>query len=202
MVWLRRQTSKLLTTKRSIIMATQQRERNTFGSRSTFGESAKEAAEKSGELPKETVHKAGDLAKDAAAKAGEAVKETASRAGEMAQDLASRAGEAVKDAASTVAQKTGDAASFVVHKADDATAAVGQNVKSLAGTIREKGPHEGVLGRADAVVADSLESCGRELERGVTGMASDVTDTIRRHPVPAVLIGVGLGFLIARTFAK
>ena len=183
-------------------MATQQRERNMFGSRSNLGESAQEAAEQSGEMAKEKTHTAGEMAKDAAAKAGEVVKETASRAGEVAQDLASRAGEAVKDAASTVAQKTSDAASLVVQKADDATAAVGHNVKSLAGTIREKGPHEGVLGRADAAVANSLESCGRELERGVTGMASDLTETIRRHPVPAVLIGIGLGFMIARTFAK
>ena len=183
-------------------MATQQRERNMFGSRSNLGESAQEAAEQSGEMAKEKTHTAGEMAKDAAAKAGEVVKETASRAGEVAQDLASRAGEAVKDAASTVAQKTSDAASFMVQKADDATAAVGHNVKSLAGTIREKGPHEGVLSRADAVVANSLESCGRELERGVTGMASDLTETIRRHPVPAVLIGIGVGFLIARAFAK
>lgn len=194
-------------------MATQQKERNAFGNRGTFGEGAKDTAEKAGEMAqdaatragdaaKDTAHKAGDMAKDAAGRVGDVAKDTASRAGEMVQDAAGRAGEFVRDAASNVAHRTSDAASYVAQKAEDATVAAGQNVKSFAGTIRDKGPHEGILGRADAAVADSLESCGREMEQGLSGMASDLTSTIRRHPVPAVLIGIGLGFLIARTLSS
>lgn len=183
-------------------MTTQQKERNAFGTRGGFGDAAKDTAQKAGELAKDTANKAGEAIKDTASKAGEAIKDTASKAGDMAHDLASRTGDAVKEAASTVATKTSDAASFVVHKADDASAAVGHNVKNLAETIREKGPHDGLMGRADAAVAASLEACGSELEHGVSGMANDLTETIKRHPVPAVLIGIGLGFLIARTFAK
>jgi len=122
---------------------------------------------------------------------------------DMAKDTASKAGSFVKDAASTVASKTEDAASYVAHKAEDATSSVGSGIKNLAGTIRSNAPHEGMLGSAGTAVANTLESCGRELEEhGLSGVADDITNMVRRHPVPAVLIGIGLGFLIARTCAK
>jgi len=159
-------------------MATQQRESNTFGTGTSSVESTK------------------DKAKDAASKAGSYVKDAAS-------DAANKAGSYVKDAASTVAHKAEDAASYVAHKAEDATTSVGQNIKSLAGTIRANAPHEGMLGTAGSAVASTLESCGRELEEhGLGGVADDITSMVRRNPVPAVLIGIGLGFLLARTFAK
>lgn len=181
-------------------MATQQYERNTFGANA--GDSAKSAASKAGDMAKDTAHKAGEMAKDTANKAGEMARDTADKAGDLAKDLASRAGEAVKGAASAVAQKTGEAATYVGHKADDASASIGSGVKSFADTIREKGPHGGMLGAADAAVANTLETCGNELEQGLGVMAEDLTNTIRRHPIPAVLIGVGIGYLAARAFSK
>jgi hypothetical protein len=121
---------------------------------------------------------------------------------DSAKDAASKTGDMMKDAASTVAHKTAEAGSYVAHKAEDATTAVGGEMRSLAGTIRSKGPHEGVLGNASSAVANTLETCGSELEHGISGMAEDLTNTVRRHPVPAVLIGIGLGFLLARVCAK
>ena len=85
----------------------------------------------------------------------------------------------------------------------DATKTVGGGMESLGGTIRDKGPHSGVLGSATSAVAGTLESGGRYLhEQGLSGIADDVTNTIRRHPVPALLIAVGLGFLCARAFGR
>ena len=84
-------------------------------------------------------------------------------------------------------------------KANDATAAVGSGMKSLAGTIRQAMPDDGVLGTASSSVAESLESGGRYLQQeGIGGMAKDVTNLIRRNPVPAVLAGIGIGFLLAK----
>lgn len=144
--------------------------------------------------------------RNGAAAVAESAKETASRAGDLMKDTAStvaqKTREVVKDAATTVADKTGEAASYVGHKADDASAAVGKEMESLGNTIRSKGPQEGVLGNAGAAVASTLESCGKELESGVSGMAEDLTNTIRRHPVPAILVGVGVGFLIAHYMLK
>jgi hypothetical protein len=118
---------------------------------------------------------------------------------EKAEETAGTFGEAARNVASNVAQKAGEAASFVGKKAEDATAAVGGGMKSLAGTIRDKGPHEGVLGSAGSTVADTLESGGRYLEKyGLSGVGEDLTNIVRRNPVPSVLVCIGLGFLLAR----
>ena len=32
----------------------------------------------------------------------------------------------------------------------------------------------------------------------LSGIANDLTDMIRRNPVPALLVGIGIGYLLAR----
>ena len=109
-----------------------------------------------------------------------------------AQDAGSQALDKTKDAA----KAAGDA---LVESADAGAAAVGGGIKTLAGTIREKGPHEGMLGEATSTIAQGLETGGRYLQKeGITGMADDVTEMIKRNPIPAVLVGVGIGFMLAQ----
>jgi hypothetical protein len=68
----------------------------------------------------------------------------------------------------------------------------------MAGTVREHAP-SGVMGTAASRVADTLESGGRYLrEEGLRGMGEDLTELVRRNPIPALLIGIGVGFLLAR----
>lgn len=65
--------------------------------------------------------------------------------------------------------------------------------------LGERGPREGMLG----AVADSLEKTGRYMqEEGIRGMAEDVTELIRRNPIPAMLVGVGIGFLLAKVLRR
>lgn len=119
----------------------------------------------------------------------------AERGKELATETASR----VKDVGAKVAQKAGEAGSFVGRKADEATSAVGAGMKNLAGAIREKTPENGVVGAAGSAVADTLESSGKYLqEQGLGGIGDDLTNMIRRNPIPAVLLCVGVGYLIAR----
>jgi hypothetical protein len=118
---------------------------------------------------------------------------------EKAKDAAGNVVDKAKQAASNVAEKAKDVASAVGDKADSAVSSVGSGMQSLGGTIRDKGPHGGVLGGAASGVANALETSGRYLEeQGLSGMAEDLTGLIRRHPIPAMLIGVGLGYLLAR----
>lgn len=118
---------------------------------------------------------------------------------DQAKSAANAALDTAKDVAASATKKAGEAASYVGQKAENATSAVGGGMKSLAGSIRENTPREGVLGSASSAVADTLESGGRYLqEHGLSGVGEDVTGMIRRNPVPAVLIGVGIGYLIAR----
>jgi hypothetical protein len=115
------------------------------------------------------------------------------------RDEASKTGEKAKETMSKVGEQAKEAAQYVGEKADDAAAVVGGGIKSLAGTVRENQPESGVMKSAAATVADTLESTGRYLEKeGLTGMSEDVTETIRRNPIAAVLVGIGIGFLLAR----
>jgi hypothetical protein len=105
-----------------------------------------------------------------------------------------------RETASDAYQKAGEAASAAGHKAESAVSAAGSGMTSLAGTIREKMPHEGVLGTTSETVANKLETGGRYLqEEGLGGMFDDMANVIRRNPVPALLVGIGIGFLLARS---
>jgi hypothetical protein len=89
-------------------------------------------------------------------------------------------------------------AATVADKADEAVGAVGCGMKSVADTLRDRGPEQGVLGTVTSRTAETLDTAGRYLrDEGVTGMAADVTNLIRRNPGPALLLGLGLGFLLA-----
>src|SRR5262249_55230634 len=118
---------------------------------------------------------------------------------QQAREAASSAMDTAKDMASAAGKKASEAASYVGQKAEDATTAVGSGMKSLAGSIRDSGPREGMLGSASSAVASTLESGGRYLqEHGLKGIGDDLTNVIRRNPIPTLLIAVGLGYLVAR----
>jgi ElaB/YqjD/DUF883 family membrane-anchored ribosome-binding protein len=132
---------------------------------------------------------------DIGARVGEKVEELASVAGQKAASVAEKAKEIARDAGS----KAGDLAKNVGHKAEEAVSSVGGQMKSLAGTIREKAPHEGVVGSTASAVASTLDSSGAYLqEHNLHGMANDMTDLIRRYPIQSLLVGIGVGFLIAK----
>jgi ElaB/YqjD/DUF883 family membrane-anchored ribosome-binding protein len=119
------------------------------------------------------------------------------------ESAASQAGEAVQQATSSAMSKAQEIASSASRRVDEATAALGERVKSAASTIRERGPQEGMLGTTAGTVADSLEKTGRYLqEEGLVGMAEDVTELIRRNPIPAMLVGIGIGFLLAKMLRR
>lgn len=127
------------------------------------------------------------------------VQHEAANIAERGKEAASETATRVKDFGTKAAQKTGEAASFIGKKADEATSAVGAGMKNLAGTIRDKAPDKGVVGAAGSAVADTLESGGKYLQQhGLSGIGEDLTNMIRRNPIPAVLLCVGVGYLIAK----
>jgi len=127
-------------------------------------------------------------------------KDTGASMADKAKETASGVVEKVKDMASTAGSAVGSAATTVGHKADDAVGSVGSGMHSLADKLHDSAPESGMLGKAADCVANTLEAGGRYLEeKKISGMAGDVTDLIRRNPIPALLVGIGLGFLLART---
>ena len=126
-------------------------------------------------------------------------KQTAENLASKAQETAGNVMDKAKQVAGNVADKARNVASSVGERAESATQSVGRGMESLAGTIRDRGPQSGFLGGATSGVASALDSSGRYLEeQGLSGIGEDLTNLIRRNPIPAMLVGIGLGFLLAR----
>jgi hypothetical protein len=56
-----------------------------------------------------------------------------------------------------------------------------------------------MLGSATDAVASGMEQAGHYVEeKGLSGMTGDLGNMIKSHPIPAVLIGIGVGYLLGR----
>jgi len=94
-------------------------------------------------------------------------------------------------------------ASAVSSAADRATTVVGSGMESLAGTIRDHTPHDGMIGSASGAVADTLASGGRYLqEHSPADMFNDMGEMIRKNPMTCLMVGLGFGFLMARMLKR
>jgi ElaB/YqjD/DUF883 family membrane-anchored ribosome-binding protein len=134
-----------------------------------------------------------------AGEAKERAREAASGATQKAQDLMHKA----QETASNVAQKAQDAASTAQQRTDEALSNVGEKMSSLAGTLRQSAPQGGSLGTAASAVADRLEAGGSYLqEHGLEDMAGEMATLVRRYPMQAVLVGLGVGFLLGQAFSS
>jgi len=119
------------------------------------------------------------------------------------KDQGTQALDKTKEVAGQVGETVQHAAQAVGQKAEDATAAVGSGIQSMAAKVREKGPHEGMLGSATQTVASAIDETGKYLhDKNLSGMMDDMTGLIKRNPIPAVLIGLGVGFLIGRVLSS
>jgi len=119
---------------------------------------------------------------------------------DKAKDAMHTATDAAKDAASQVGQAVSSAAGTVGRKAEDWTAAAGQKVENLADTLRHSGPDKGMLGKANEALAEGIERTGEYLhEKRLSGMMDDMTDLIKRNPIPALLVGLGIGYLLGKS---
>jgi ElaB/YqjD/DUF883 family membrane-anchored ribosome-binding protein len=137
--------------------------------------------------------------KDKAKEGMEHMQQGAQHMADAAKSGAQNLADTARSAAQNVGEKARQAGEFARDKADQGASTVGKGMESLAGTIRDRGPQEGLLGRATSGVAGALDSTGQYLEQqGVSGMVDDLTGLIRNHPLPAILVGVGIGFMLAR----
>ena len=138
---------------------------------------------------KDAVHNVADKAKDTAHNVADKARDAAHTVADSTRDMASQAGQAVSSAASAVGKK-----------AEDWTAAAGHKVESLGDSVRHQGPNSGVLGKASEGLAEGLESVGGYMsDKNLSGMMGDVTDLIKRNPIPALLVGLGIGYLLGKS---
>ena len=108
-------------------------------------------------------------------KAMEDAKDAVSAGVHTAQQKVGETIEKAREAASNVAGSVSDAASYVGQRAEDATSKVGATLESTGHYLKEDGLHH---------------------------MASDMSNMIRRNPIPAMVLGIGLGYLLAQACAR
>jgi uncharacterized protein YjbJ (UPF0337 family) len=102
--------------------------------------------------------------------------------------------------ADTAKDNAAETASTAATKASQPISAVGEQIGSLAGVIRDRAPHEGTIGTAATAVADKLDVAGSYLQtKDLDHMVGDLSGMIRRYPIPSLLIGLGIGYLLAKS---
>jgi uncharacterized protein YjbJ (UPF0337 family) len=89
-------------------------------------------------------------------------------------------------------------ASGVAATVASAAQEVASRVTETAGTAATKAQE--MAGAAATAVTDTVAGVGTYVqEKGLQGLSGDLTDLIRRHPVPALLVGLGIGFVLGRS---
>ena len=139
--------------------------------------------------------------------AGSQERQQSSSFGQQAKDVAAAVAQQTRGAISTATEKghealesAKDSVGTMQERAHEAVAGVPGQMKHLAEQIRERAPHQGTIGSAAHTVADTLESGATYLEdHDVRDIAQDLAGVVRNHPIPAVLAGIGVGFLLGRT---
>src|SRR4029077_13594214 len=125
-----------------------------------------------------------------AKEAGSEALDAAKQAGEDALGKVKEAGGATLDKARDTVAPAGTMATEAVtaagKKADDVTGACGHIFKTMGESLAEKTPHEGMMGHAAQAVADTIKGAGNYVEEHkLSGMAKDLEQVIKNHPVPA-----------------
>jgi len=118
---------------------------------------------------------------------------------EKAKEAGARAMDKAKEAVAAVGEMAGQTVSAVGKEADDLTATAGRDIKKCGDTLGSRSPHSGLVGHASQALADTLKDSGHYLEEAkLSGMTDDFTKLIQQNPLPAVLIGMGVGFVLGR----
>lgn len=122
---------------------------------------------------------------------------------DAARDKAANLADQAQQAGAQVADKAQHFGTQVAGKADAATTTVGEKLTDVAQTIRDKAPNSGPVADAADTTADTLQRAGTYLrEQDLADIRSDVEGLIRRHPIEALLVGLGVGYLLARSMRR
>jgi uncharacterized protein YjbJ (UPF0337 family) len=91
-------------------------------------------------------------------------------------------------------QKPAGVAATVTSAAQEVASRVTETAGTAAGTAQD------MAGAAATAVTDTVAGAGTYLkEKGVQALAGDLAGLIRRYPIPTLLIGLGIGFVLARS---
>jgi len=107
-------------------------------------------------------------------------------------------GDKVAGVVASVSAKAQEFGATAAKKANEAAPVIGEKMESLATSIRERAPRDGRLGTATTKVAEGLESASYYLkEKKFDYLGEDLRGLVRRYPLQSLLVGFGLGLLLA-----
>jgi hypothetical protein len=119
---------------------------------------------------------------------------------DQAQDTIENVKDKVQDVAGDVKDRAQQVSSQVADRADAATTTVGEKMSDMAQTLRDKAPVSGPVADAADTAAHTLERAGSYLQQqDLSDIRADLEGIIRRHPMESLLIGLGIGYLLARS---
>lgn len=117
-----------------------------------------------------------------------------------AKDKAKNAADTVEDKAKGIAGKVADAAQGakqagenMLHRAGEMAGQARDKVEGWAGDARDTLGNVGE--KAQRWAGDAYEATAES----VSDFGNEVTSLVRKHPLPALLIGFGVGLLLGRT---
>jgi ElaB/YqjD/DUF883 family membrane-anchored ribosome-binding protein len=122
------------------------------------------------------------------------------------EDLAEQAARAAQEARRTMAQGAAQARELAekaqagqpAEQLNQAIATAGQQLQGVARQVRQLAP-EGQTGEVAGRAADLLERGGSYLQSADTDtIRTDLEQLIRRYPLQALAVGLGIGFLLGR----
>jgi ElaB/YqjD/DUF883 family membrane-anchored ribosome-binding protein len=105
----------------------------------------------------------------------------------------------VQEGAEQVRHRAEEAGHEAADRVDSAMTSTGDKLHDAARTLRERAP-EGQVKEVAEGAARALERSGDYLRRAdVDTVRSDLETIVREHPIEALAVGFGVGFLIARS---
>jgi len=120
--------------------------------------------------------------------AADKAKEAAANMNDMATHAASAAGQVASQAACDMGQRV-----------DEMTATCGSNIRDLGERMHREAPQGGFLGGASQAFAQSIQNSGDYIEHArLSGMTDDLAQLIRRNPLSAIAIAMGIGWFVGR----
>lgn len=120
-----------------------------------------------------------------------------------AREAVTAVGEMAGHAAAAAGAVTNQAACEVGRKADDLVARAGAGIQSVSDRLRQQAPQTGTLGSASQAVARKIHEGGEYIEQAkLSGLAEDTAQLIRRNPLAAVIIAIGVGWFVGRRLGR
>ena len=89
------------------------------------------------------------------------------------------------------------------NRSGEKATSIGERITEVTDTIKEAIPNTQTVGDAAVALAEGIKNGGEYLQsHGIEAISKDVTDLVRRHPVPAVWIGMGVGFILGQALVR